>query len=156
MSNKVWIKKNWKWLLLLWFNFTTTTMSVAFSWISSWGVGLILYLSAIVSVALLMMWKDVPGGDHAKALIQITDEAIYEDDNGYCCCKYCGSENQNLLSAEYKFDIRFHYPSCIVTIARQSVDPQAIKFAPEEYFHYQSYEGDYHDQEIQDDMGANG
>jgi len=147
MSNWNWIKKNWKWLILLWFNFAATTMSVAFSWLASWGIGLILYLSAIVSVALLMVWKDVPSGDHSQALIQITDEAIHKGEDGYCCCKYCGSENRNLLNVDYRFDVRFHYPSCIVSAARQSVDPQAIKFAPKEFFEYESYEDNYHDQE---------
>lgn len=153
MSNWIWIKTNWKWLTLLWFNFSLTITSAFASYLASWGIGLILYLSAIVSAGILMKWKDVPAGDSSQALIQITDEAIYEGDNGYCCCKYCGSENRNLLRHDqsgctYPFDPRLHYPECIVTIARQSVDPQAIKFAPKEFFSYENHEDDYHEQEV--------
>jgi hypothetical protein len=111
MNRLRWIAKNWKWLVLLWFNAIATILSLAFSYLLEWGVGLIFYLSLLVSAGLLVWWQVRPvevSLAQSSAIVAITDQAIFVGESG-CCCKYCGSENQFL--PHYPFDPRLSRPS---------------------------------------------
>lgn len=139
-----WITKNWIGLTLLWFNAIATVLSVALSSLTNWGVGLILFLGFTVAAWLLLWFQTTPfDGGHSDIIIKLTDKAVFRDEHG-CYCNHCGSNHSSL--DRYPFDPRLHYASCIIAIARQSVEPMAIELAPPEIF--ETYEDTHHAQEF--------
>lgn len=131
MLNLEFLKANWRWILLIWFNAISTIGGVAFAWLTEWGTGFILYASLIIFAALLLFWRQSPDVANAQAVINLTDQAI-EIRGDDCICKYCGINNPWLR--DYPFDPRFHYGTCMVSPSRMRANPRAITLAPPDLF----------------------